>query len=188
MSLDILQNMLDLLRPLSIYRLTEESFILKELKSYDKGFSPVLKKLENNLTEGFIQTSSGEALDMYEGACGCDFSAMTDAKRKLRLIYQLSVLPDAFSRDKVVHALYAAGYNGELTVDFEAECITFEDVDFCSNPEDYRWLAAAAEKLLPAHMEYTFKVEGYLWSQLDALDYSFAQLDQLNFRWNLLKL
>lgn len=185
MSTPILQNLLDLLRPLSIYRITEDSMIRKELNSYAAGFALLQQLLERNLREGFLQTAEEEGVLLREGALGGDFSHLPPEERRTRLMYLTSVLPGAIQMQQILNAFRALGFTGDLRENREEEHLLLTDVSPESTPEGYRWLVSAAERLLPAHLAYSFDLPAYRWEQLDGWDFPFYRLDRLEFRWNL---
>lgn len=185
MFISALNNMLDLLQPLSIYRITDGSFIMKELASYETGFSPCESQLETNINDSFIQTCSLNGLKIFEGACGWDLSYLSETERRQRLIYMLSVLPSSFDEDGIMTALKSVGFDGTLTIDSLNELIIFNNVESGVPPESYKSIISMAEKVLPAHLDYALDASAYTWAQIDAFDRTFFQIDSLGFRWNV---
>lgn len=186
MSMDVLYNIASVMNESGLYQITDESFIMSELKAYAEGFDLPYRLIEDTITDAFVQTCSDSALKRFAMACGREAESYESSELRELIIYILSSFRETFSKDSVISALESYGYTGGVTEDFENERIIFDDVEFSPNPGAYKWLSEAAEMLLPAHLDYALNLPAYTWEQLDAADLTVTQIDVLDYRWNLM--
>lgn len=182
--MSVLQEMRDLLSPLGLYALDGQSMVDAELYSYAEGLQmaeDALRELEREIR---IDTAEDYGLVLREAALGLAQSALPLAERRARLLYHLGDLRQDFTPAGMERALQSMGFSAAL-----CERDTDRSLTLSVQPglplQQYAALIAAADRLLPAHLQYTLSVSAPDWDDYDGYGYTFGEYDALDFRWDL---
>lgn len=181
-----LRSLYQLLSPLGIYALGQNSLIDRELEAYGAGFAlleEAIRQLEEDL---FVQTAQGQALSLHEEKVGLSPREGASAQERRNLILSRQRRLPLPSPGGVLELLERAGL---LEPQFYEEMgrlyLTAGDVADCLDAGRAWDLALQG---LPAHLEVLIAPEGRDWNALMALLLNWDAFDSLNRSWDALSI
>lgn len=90
---------------------------------------------------------------------------------------------------RVVQEVSEAYDNGKIDVieNHEAYTVTIQFIDTFGVPPNLENLLDAVRAVLPAHLDLQYEFNYFLWSDLDAGNWTWGQFDALNLTWDQLE-
>lgn len=177
----VLESMKRAIGAIGVYDV-EAPALSAELRAYADELERLYAALAAILPERFLSTAGDEGLSAFERLFGPARSEMSLSERRLRLQKRLSLGGGSFTLAGIEQALDSFGlsyiidehpaYN-RLNIIAQADYTKAEQA----------FIAAEVGKIVPAHIEYQMVFNTLTWSELDARDKSFAQLDNDNLNW-----
>ena len=178
----VLQSMKKALMPLMIYR-SDAPNLGNELKAYADELERLYTELDTLLPEGFLASATGRGLTEYEELFGPGQSSLTAAERRERLQKRLTLGEGDFTPAGIRKALDSFGL--EYTI---SEFPTLNRLNIVAQTDyskaQQALIAAETAKIVPAHLEFQLVFNTLMWSELDALNKTFATLDYENLTWD----
>ena len=153
-----------------------------ELSVYSDELERLYTALAAILPERFLSTAGDEGLSAYERLFGPARSSMSPSERRQRLKQRFSLGGGSFTVEGVEQALDSFGLS--YLID---EHPAYDRLNIIAQTDYSRaeqaFIAAEVGKIIPAHIEYQMVFNTLMWSELDARDKSFSQLDNDNLTW-----
>ena len=178
------KRMLSVLTPLRLYKLDENSRIYAELAAYDTAFIVLEGLLRQAWLSAFVQTATGASLRRYEMLVGLPERAdMDEQTRRELVIYRLSVAPFDFTAEKMLGSMRAAGIEAGLTEYPENERLVVRSISLIDPTLTIEIAKTRLESLVPAHLEWDLDFGFTDWGLFENLNYTWTQLDALNCEW-----
>lgn len=173
-----LQNMIDLLRPTGLYRLTADSHVMRELKAYAVGLDHLALAFDELIREGFVQTAQGDGLAFWERKLGLSaLTGDTEARRR-RLMSLLCLSDDDFTKDDILRTLDALGAKVEITEYFIDELLYITGKGYIGAGGSAADIAQELKKILPAHLDGEMSIHVGSWYFWDSRGKTFIEWDQ----------
>lgn len=187
--MDLLQNMLRLLRPTGLYRLTGDTLVDYELMAYEKGMNIALEELEILERELFAQTALDYGLALREELFGIRQNhALPLEERREILHYSEMVSERDCTRADLERALRSMGLSVEIVENPEGESLQVIGTAYTGLLTDAKDILQGAQQLLPAHLEARLTLELVTWDRWEQMDFTFDQLDELDTTFEQLQL
>lgn len=144
----------------------------------------LMQSIDDTLNQFFVGTSTW-ALDDWEKELGLSPAQnQPDQERRDRITSRLRGSGTAtISIVKQVAESYDKG-SIDIIEDHAAYTVTIRFVDTFGVPPNLDDLKAAVRAVLPAHLELVYEFNYFLWSDLDAQNWTWDQLDALNLTWD----
>lgn len=178
-------NMLFLLEPLGLYRLTGDTLVDKELLAYEAGFSLLEAQMDTLLREAFVPTAEEEGLSLRESLYGVNLKGISGIEdRREMLTFRLSAMPSAFNKAGIVQALASVGIVGTLDEAFDADgdCTMDLQVDNYLGPyTPANQLLKLIMTILPAHLAVNCVFAISNWAFYNHYDYTFTQWNNADY-------
>lgn len=184
MQTQAIQNCYHILEKLKIYQLHQNSFIDAELAAYNVAFQLVEESLTNLQHSAFIQTADEEALARYEKLLEMPTSNSSLSIRRTLIINRLAVAPYDFTSQTIYHSVKACGIDAVIYEMPFQEKITIQILEYINPDINLEYLQNSLEKMLPAHLEWTFDYGILTWDMLEHQVSSWNFWDEKDFLWN----
>ena len=153
-----------------------------ELRAYADELERLYAFLSAILPERFISTAGDEGLGAFERLFGPARSGMSLSERRERLQKRFSLGGGSFTLSGIRQALDSFGLS--YVID---EHPAYSRLNIIAQADytkaEQAFIAAEVGKIIPAHIEYQMVFNTLTWSELDARNKSFSQLDNDNLTW-----
>ena len=183
--MSVLTQMKDMLAPLGIYSLDDDSLVMHELTVYATQLEKLHDKLRIALRENFISTAQSYGLDRFEELTERYHSDLSVDERRERLLLYMTLDNNDFSVNDIRRQLTLMGVSDNFTEDFENERIIFPDLveadDIIRIAEELNVI----EDIVPSNLEIDTGFSEFDWDSFDALDFNFGTLDKMGLRFDL---
>lgn len=178
----VLQSMKRAMLPLGIYRKNAEN-LTNELKVYADEIERLYTEIDALIPEGFITTATGIGLKEYEELFGPEQDSLSPQTRRERLLGRMNLGEGDFTPAGIRKALDSFGL--EYTI---SEFPTLNRLNIVAQTDyskaEQTFIKEEVEKIVPAHLEFQLVFNTLTWSELDARDKTFAQLDSDDLEWD----
>jgi len=147
-------------------------------------FDKVSQALNEALNQFFVRTATW-GLDSWENELGLPPDpSLTDAQRQDRIVSRLRGFGTATIT--VVKSVAQAFDKGAIDVaeDYPGYKVIIYFVDTTGIPSNLADMQAAVRAVVPAHLDVVYEFNYFLWSELDALNYTWDQVDVQNKTWD----
>ena len=177
----IYSHMRAALRAIRLYNLRAEH-LSAELHAYADELERLDDDLEDLLPERFLHTAKDKGLSAYEELFGPARSDLSLRDRRRLLLLRLSLGSGDFTPDGIRQALDSFGLDYVIT-EFPAydRLNIIAQTDY--SQEQQNFIRTETAKIIPAHIEYQLVFNTLTWSELDARNKSFTELDGDNLTW-----
>ncbi len=183
--MSVLQQMQDMLSPLGVYSLGDNSLVMCELKVYACELEKLHDKLKTMLRECFIVTAQDYGIEKTEELFQCIRPDLTIDERKERISRYITLNNMDFSYSNIENQLRLAGVSAPFTQDEENERISFPEIKSISDISETARLTNLIEDIVPAHLDIDTGISAMSWDELESLDFKFGEFDRLNLRFDL---
>lgn len=148
-------TMKDLLQPLGLYSLSENSIVAAELSAYNAGLSLIEDEINLLKRELFIQTAQDFGLKIWESINGSIMSNLPLEKKRELLIKKLSVTPRDYTLQGIERSLSAMGIHTQL-YDIDLG-ILYVDISGCDIPNlTHNKIVQMCERVVSAHLNVIY--------------------------------
>ena len=172
--------------PIGLYSAGVFSLITKELKTYAEEFDRLSERIDDILTECFVDTAFGEGLAWYEEQYGpVRTDCLTDDRRAM-IRTLLSVGENDFTPQGVERFFRSIGFECEITEypQFYELYILPEQRIYTRAEQDL--IIARAKAFLPCHLNVHIEFRTADWDDYGDLELSFDEWDDLSMTWDKL--
>lgn len=183
--MSVLQQMKDMLSPMGIYSLEDDSLVVCELKVYAAQLEKLHEHISIMLREFFIKTAQSYGIEKVEELFERVRPDLSTQERKNRISRYLTLDNTNFSYDNIEGQLSLAGANDNFAEDISNELITFPELIIQNNILESARQLNIIEDIVPAHLEIDVGIKPMSWDELDALDFNFGTIDRTNLRFDL---
>lgn len=171
-----------------IYSVSAENAIYAELKAYAAAID-IINGLINDLRrECFIQTAVDYGLTNVEALFGKTMDDLPIEQRRAMLINRLSITPSDYTMSDMDRILTACGLvDAKAYENFDLYILTVTGNEHIYSESQSEWISAQLNMLTPAHLQVIlylneitwrrFERRGLNWTELEALDLTWKQLD-----------
>lgn len=162
-------NLVELLRPLGVYRFNEDSVNRGELGAYGRELDTVLAELELLKREVSLITAEGMGLDLIEVLLPWRPVSGTREERVQALAALLRIGGDSFTLAAINATLSGCGINARAE---EGDRPGYVEVVFphvVGIPAAFTQLRPILEEILPCHLEITYRFWFNTWAELAQL-------------------
>lgn len=178
----VLQSMKKALLPLTIYR-SDARNLGRELRAYADEIERLYQQINEMLPEGFIATAQDRGLKEYEELFGPEQSSLTAAERRERLLSRMNLGEGDFTPAGIRKALDSFGLEYAIS-----EFPTLNRLNIVAQTDytkaEQAFIKSEVAKIVPAHLEFQLVFNTLMWSELDALNKTFAVLDSEDLDWD----
>lgn len=183
--MSVLKQMKDMLTPLGIYSLDDDSLVTYELTVYATQLEQLHNKLRIALQENFINTAQGYGLDNFEELFGRYHSDLPIDERRQRLALYMTLDNNNFSKESISHQLALMGVSDNFAEDFENESLAFPDLIGSTDIVRIAKELNVIEDIVPSNLDIDVGFTELDWDRFDSLDLSFGTLDKMGLRFDL---
>lgn len=178
----VLQSMKKALLPLLIYR-SDARNLGRELRAYADEIERLYQETDVMLPEGFIASATDRGLKEYEELFGPELPSLTAEERRARLLGRMNLGEGDFTPAGIRKALDSFGLEYVIS-----EFPTLNRLNIVAQTDyskaEQAFILSEVAKIVPAHLEFQLVFNTLMWSELDALNKTFAALDSENLDWD----
>ena len=178
-----INNINQILKPLSLYNLSSDTLIHDELSVYASEFDRLQSLLDTLEKECFINTATDFGLAYKEKISGNVQSNLSVSNRREMLLSREAITSNDFNLDFIIKSLISAGIRGSIIEKPKLYQIYINCVELVDSSILKEDAEREARKFLPAHVEAIFDFRPIQWKIIDNLDRSFLQFDNKDFTW-----
>lgn len=146
------KNMLQLLRPLGLYRLDGTTLVDAELAAYGAGLALLWEQAEKVEQNCLPQSMTAAALTRWESLCGFSSGALPLQERRGRLMAWLSVLPADMTLQKLQEDFEKLGARVVLEELPGEQKVLLTLLDPPAEEAERETLLALPRRLYPVHL------------------------------------
>ncbi len=168
---DYLRN---LLQPLGVYALAEDSFSGAELSALGAALDAVCAQIEEGQRESIPATAVSDGLAQYERLFGVLPESSTVAARRAAVAALLQVGGDSFSVDGISKSLAACGVTAKVAETDTAGTVVVSFPGTMGVPEGIERMQAIMELFLPCHLAVEYFYKYATWGEVAALTWGEA--------------
>lgn len=177
----VLDNLYRYHSPIGIYDIGADA-LSWELKAYAGELQRLYADLGILFRERFVTTAQDIGLKAYEEVFGPERRDESAEERREKLLLRMNLGGGDFTPAGIRKALDSFGlkytlsefpYIGKMTVTATTDYSQAEQA----------WIRREVEKIIPAHIEFQLTFNTMTWTQLDALDRTFAAIDSEDLTW-----
>ena len=183
--MSVLQQMQDMLSPLGVYSLDNNSLVMCELKVYACELEKLHEELKLMLRECFIVTAQSYGIEKIEELFERVRPDLTTDERKERISKYMTLNNKNFSRSDIESQLRLAGVFTPFIQDAENELLSFPEIKSISDIAEIARLTNLIEDIVPAHLDIDTGISSMTWDEIESLDFNFSKFDHLNLRFDL---
>ena len=178
----VYEKLLQRLSPIGIYSERAEE-LHRELRAYGTEIERLYTELSSMFRERFITTAEDEGLRMYEVLFGPDRSGESVESRRKMLQLRMNLGNSDFTLAGIRKALDSLGLQYTISEFPELGKISISaTADY--SPAEQAWIRREVEKMIPASIEFQLTFNTLTWAQWDALNRTFAAMDNENKTWD----
>ncbi|MBP0979383.1 MAG: hypothetical protein J6C55_01900 [Oscillospiraceae bacterium] len=180
--INIKQNIIKILKPLSIYKLKPGSKTDNEISVFSSALQKLNNKIDKLLKESFTQTAEDFGLSSKINLLDLKIN-ISDSVSQIRnkILKSLSTNSNNFNKQDIINSLKSFGFDCNLEENFKDESVTISFKDKNFQPNDISFFKEIVFKLLPAHLEIVFDInQKTTWEDLDNLEIDPSQ----EFSWD----
>lgn len=178
----VYESMKKHMEPLKIYR-RDARLLDIELRVYAAEIELLYSRLDSMFVERFISTAQGEGLTVYEEMFGPDRTSMDVERRREMLNLRMNLGEGDFTPAGIKKALDSLGLSYVISEFPEIDKLNITAVTEDYTPAQQAFIEREIAKIIPAHLDYQITFNTLTWSQIDAMDRSFAAADSEDLTW-----
>lgn len=179
----IIDKFLDILSPLKIYSLDEESKIYAELSVFADEFDLIYDSLDEILRESFVFTACGYGLDSIESLYTAPFSELDPEERRGRIMNRLLTSDEDFTLSAMESALNAFGTEEYKITECVKDSRVIIEISGDCTEERKAYIKREITKIMPAGIVVWTLFYGISWQSFEDKNYTFSSMDSLNMTW-----
>nr|WP_316622144.1 putative phage tail protein [uncultured Ruminococcus sp.] len=177
----VLDNLYRYHAPVGIYDIGS-GVLSWELKAYAAELERLYSDLGILFRERFVATAQDMGLRVYEEMFGPVRAGEGAEERREKLLLRMNLGGGDFTPDGIRKALDSFGLNYTLSEFPQIGRMTVTATTDYSEAEQ-AWITREVEKIIPAHIEFQLTFNTMTWAQIDALDRTFAAIDNEDLTW-----
>ena len=168
--------------PLKIYG--EEPIVLdRELRVYASEIELLYTELDSMFKERFINTAEDVGLSVYEELFGPERSELSAEQRRRRLMLRMNLGEGDFTVEGVRKALDSLGLSYTISEFPELNKLNITAVTEIYTEAEKAFIEREINKIIPAHLDFQITFNTLMWSQLDNMNRTFAEIDNEDLTW-----
>lgn len=167
--------------PVTVYDSDAEN-LGSELETYACEIDLLYAELDEMFRERFITTATDRGLSVYEELFGPVRTELSTAERRARLMLRMNLGEGDFTLAGIRRALDSFGL--ECTIDEYPELSKLNITavgDYSKREQAY--IKSEVSRIIPVHLEFQLTFNTLTWSQIDALNLTFAQIAEQALTW-----
>lgn len=166
-------------------RYYESSRVMQSLMHVEGEEFDQLRGALTGTLDQFTVRSATWGLDIWEKELGLSpAQEQTEDERKDRIVSRLRGVGTAtISKIREVAEAYSMGAV-DVVEDYENYTIKIIFIDTTGVPSNLNDLKEVVRAVLPAHLAHIFEFNYFIWSELDAMEWTWDQLDALQLTWD----
>jgi len=178
----------ELLRPLGVYDLSEESYSGSELRSAGAALDGCCQALEHAEREAILATAEEEGLTLREALFAHRPVNYGVQRRREAVQALLRVGGDDFTLSAINQAIRGCGIlaRAEETGQYGHIRVTFPDV--AGVPEGFEQIREIILDLIPCHLEVEFYFRYITWAECEAQGFTWAMIHAAGHTWKSFEL
>lgn len=180
---DALQRLLDLLRPIGLYRLEPDTLVYCELCAYAAALDLLWMRadlLEKNL---FVDSCDPARLADWERLLGLPVARADEAARRAMICAKLAITENDFDHGGMLRSILSAGLDGQLLEQPPMGALRIHSAAVIGGYASLDEVKAQVGAMLPAHLRTEYDLGVLTWRDFDAKELSFARLDEADVTW-----
>lgn len=182
--MSVLQQMKDMLSPLGVYSLNENSLVMCELTVYASQLEKLHEKLSTLLRECFITTAQGFGLEKVEELFEQPRPDLTVQERREKLCKYMALKNTDFSFEDITTQLKLAGISDAFNVDIQNEALSFPTLIALDDITEKARIINIIKDIIPAHLDIEAGIKAMCWDDFEKLNLSFGALDKMSLRFD----
>lgn len=170
--IDIKQNIIKILAPLTVYNLSPNSKTDNEISVFSSALQKLNNKIDKLFKESFIQSAEDFGLDLKIDLLSLQTqkSDSIEQKRK-QILKSLSTNSNNFNKQDILSCLSSFGFDCNLEENFKDESITVSFKDKESITNDISFFKEIIFKILPAHLDINLNLHKETkWADLENIE------------------
>ena len=175
--------MQQVLKPLSLYKLSDDTLIHAELLTYSIEFDTLINSLNELERECFISTATDFGLSLREKIFGPIRLDLTQSSRREMLLYRGAITSNDFNLEAMAKSLVSVGIKGYIIEKPSLYQIHINCLELLDDSRSQAQVEIEAKKFLPAHLEAIFDFRPLQWVQIDAMDKTCLEMDNKDYTW-----
>lgn len=183
--MSVLKQMKDILSPLGIYSLNDNSLVMCELKVYAAQLEKLHEKLNTLLKECFISTAESYGIEKFEELFGRSRPDLALEERRALISRYMTLNNTDFSAESIKGQLKLAGTSDNFVQDSQNEQLAFPDLIALSDIVEIARQFNIIKDIVPAQLNIDVGIKSINWDEWDSLDLKFGILDRMDLHFNL---
>ena len=179
--------LIELLRPLGAYDLSDGTVNRAELARYGQGLDAGSKELEQCEREMLPDTAEGFGLERLEELLPYRPVCRTTEQRRLALAALLRIGGDSFTPAAVNDALAGCGINAKTKETGTAGQVEVWFPDTPGIPEGFERMKVIIEDILPCHLGITYVFWYLTWGETSEKFSSWEEIKRMSLNWERLR-
>lgn len=159
--------LVDMLRPLGVYDLSDGTINREELRGYGVWLDGGLEELETTRREMCLATAEGFGLERVEALLPYRPVCETAEQRRAALAALLRIGGDSFTLEAINDTLAGCGVNAKARETGRPNYVQVWFPDVAGEPPELDRLRRIIEEILPCHLGIEYVFWFLIWSQLE---------------------
>ncbi len=178
-----LSDLVKILQPLNLYSLTKSSNVYRELSVYGKEFDRLKADFDEFLRECFVQTAETYGLSNIEHIYMNPTTELDAETRRQRILDRLLINDSDYTLQAVSKAIKCFGTESFDIIEFPNRNQVVVEIfgEYTQAQEEY--IVTEITKLLPADNVFQVNFDGLTWSDFEAENLTFAEIEAKNYDW-----
>ena len=177
----------ELLEPLGIYDLSEESVSGAEIFALGAGLDTVSQQLERTEREALTATAQEEGLTRREALFARRPAADTPEERRKAIAALLQIDADSLTPETINLTISGCGIRAQALEMGQGHIrIIFPDV--AGVPEDFEQIRKIILDIIPCHLETEFYFRYLTWAECEAAGWTWEQVESAGHTWHSFEL
>lgn len=173
----------ELLRPMRVYRLEEESISGAELFAAGGGLDEAAEVLEKAAREGLLMTAEDEGLARRERLFSRIGARTTPELRRLAIASLMRVGGDGFTLRAVNETIGGCGVRAVAEETDKAGTVRVTFPQVAGEPEDFERIREIILEIMPCHLAVDFYFRYLTWAECEAAGWTWNGVEAAEHTW-----
>ena len=173
----------ELLRPLRVYRLEENSLSGAELFAAGGGLDTAAEAIEKAGREGCLMTAEDEGLARRERLFSRIGVRTTPELRRLAIASLMRVGGDGFTLAAVNETISGCGVRAVAAETEEKGTVRVTFPQVAGEPEDFARIRDIILEIMPCHLAVEFYFRYLTWEECEAAEWSWSRIEAAEHTW-----
>lgn len=183
--MDLFTHMLQLLSPMKLYDLREQSHVYRELAVYAQELQGLADQLETIESTAFPSLGQVDTIALWETLLEMVPNPQLPLEQRRQMVlYRLGTSPNGFFQQALEQAVLSAGLQATLEEDPQTETLYVRATGYTNDLQAPDVITRKVLEILPAHLQIQLEIGQLTWNQFDGADFTWDTIDGLDLTWD----